>query len=145
MNAAHFLTILKDRRFRITPVRRALIETLAEAPQPLLVEDLQDALRAAGLTPNKTTVYRELGFLMGQNVAVEVEFGEGKKRYETFGEHHHHLICTECKKVTGISVEEEDLSRQEKAFAQSHGFTVDRHMLEFFGTCSDCRPVASAG
>lgn len=142
MDAAHYLTILKDRRFRLTKIRTAVIEILAGAPEPLLVEDLQEQLAARGLRPNKTTVYRELDFLLEQGLVVEVEFGEGKKRYETFGEHHHHLICTECKKVTGVHVEEGELTRQEKEFASTHGFTVQRHMLEFFGTCKDCRPAA---
>ena len=149
MNATDILKRLKGSGYRITSVRRAVADILASASQPLAVEDMLQQLDERGLVPNKTTVYRELDFLVGEGLALEVDFSEGKKRYELSSHgHHHHLVCTECKAVEGVDIQEQGLAEEEGRMLQEKGFTVTRHMLEFFGICKKCsakgvRPAAT--
>ncbi len=124
--------------YRKTPVRDKLIELFAEGLL-LSVSQMQDLLKFSGLIPNKTTLYREIEFLMGNSVIQEVELGDGKKRYErTSGEHHHHLVCTICKAIDDVALES-DLDSFEKNIEDTKKFKVTRHSLEFFGICNSCQ------
>lgn len=134
-----YLRKLRELGCRLTSARRVMAQVLTEAERPLLVEEVLTRMAALGSAPNKTTVYRELEFLKEAGLILEVDFGEGKKRYELAIEHHHHLICTNCQEVIGVDVEEKELRKQEAAFAEIHGFKVERHMLEFFGLCASCQ------
>ena len=87
--------ILKELRgqgHRITAVRREMVKMLVNAKAPLAASDILKVLQKEKLKANKTTVYRELEFLVEQNIAQEVEFGDKKKRYEISDKHHHHVV-----------------------------------------------------
>jgi Fe2+ or Zn2+ uptake regulation protein len=128
---------------RLTAVRRALVDYFLSINTPGDVEGISAYLATRSLQPNKTTIYRELDFLVAQGIIQDVDFGEGKKRYELALEHHHHLICTNCKEVDAVHIEEDNLTLQEEKVLQEKGFKISRHMLEFFGLCKKCRKSAA--
>lgn len=124
--------------FRKTPARAALIEVFETRAQPLSVSELLSALRSKRVAADKTTVYREIAFLLEQGIVAQVQFGDRIKRYELHDEkHHHHLVCTECGTVADIALDR-DLVAVEKRILRRMGFAVTRHTLEFFGICADC-------
>lgn len=140
MNALDILSRLSDSGFRLTPVRKLVVEYVAGTATPVTAEDFIVFLEDKGLSPNRTTVYRELDFLQAQDVIQELDFGEGKKRYELASHaHHHHLICTNCTVIEEVQVRESGLEKQEEQFLKANGFKVTRHMLEFFGLCKNCQ------
>ena len=130
---------LKEQGFRITKVRRALVELIADASQPLSAIDLLAELSIRDLSVNKTTVYRELDFLLLHHAIIEIDLLDGMKRYELLRseEHHHHLVCTKCRKIQCIEMNN-DLDDLEKRIRRRHQFRVESHILEFFGLCSAC-------
>ncbi len=88
---------------------------------------------------NKTTVYRQLEKLVQSGAVQELEFGDGKKRYEAARDgHHHHLVCNNCHAVTCFELDN-DLQDLEKKIRFKKGFKVMNHNLEFFGLCAKCR------
>ena len=52
------------------------------------------------------------------------------------GGHHHHLVCTNCGKTVEIESPSESWL---KGISDKYGFTIERHTLEVFGLCEDCR------
>lgn len=126
--------------FRITRIRKAMIEVFLKNDLPFSAMDMMSALRAMKVPFNKTTVYREIAFLKENGIIKDLQFiNERTKRYELVsGDHHHHLICLKCKKVEDI-VLEKDLEEQEKKIYESKGFKVLNHSLEFMGICQICR------
>jgi Fe2+ or Zn2+ uptake regulation protein len=104
------------------------------------VGDLRTALLSAKLVPNKSTLYRELYFLMEQKVVTEVDFLDGMKRYEFIAHdgHHHHIICTKCKAAECVEVCF-DTSALLADLAKHSDFLVQNHVLEFFGLCGRCK------
>ena len=50
--------------------------------------------------------------------------------------HHHHLVCTNCGKTVEIESPSESWL---KGISDKYGFTIERHTLEVFGLCEDCR------
>ncbi|MBW7956491.1 MAG: transcriptional repressor [Deltaproteobacteria bacterium] len=136
------LSEIAGRGFRLTRVRKAIVEIFLKRGLPLSASDIIGALlsKDKDTAANKTTVYRELAFLEEHGIIKEIRFlHERVKRYELAGgEHHHHLICVKCRKVEDI-VLEGDLEEEERRILESTGFTVLNHSLEFVGLCQGCR------
>ncbi len=123
----------------MTTARRFMIGALCDAKSPLAATDILKDLDKHKLHSNKTTVYRELAFLEKQNIIKPIDFGDGTKRYEVIGDHHHHhLICTKCLKVEDVELEH-DVDEEGVRLGKQKGFEVTGHSLEFFGKCRNCR------
>ncbi len=139
MPAAHpSLDGLRAAGHRITPVRQEIVALLARSRMPLTAAEIGVRLSRVRPGTNKTTVYRELEFLVAQEVVSVVRFGERSARYEIAGgEHHHHLVCTRCGRVVDIMLSD-DPDRHAARIRRETGFTVTSHALEFFGSCRDC-------
>ncbi|HNS32813.1 MAG TPA: transcriptional repressor, partial [bacterium] len=56
--------------------------------------------------------------------------------------HHHHLVCTRCRKVVDytsfLDEEKELVKKTEEALSKKHGFRIDSHIIHFYGICSEC-------
>jgi len=133
------LQSLQRKGHKLTKVRKAIIQMLLAGRSPCAAPEMLARLADLGLAVNKTTVYRELLFLKERKVITELEFGEGKKRYELMPkDHHHHLVCVSCKKIEDIPLHK-DLDREEQAIAKQKRFKILNHSLEFFGLCAKCQ------
>ena len=124
----------------MTKVRRAVLEILCKSKVPLAASELIAGLARRALEVNKTTVYRELDFMLDQKIIREIDLLDGRKRYEVLGEHdhHHHMICTQCKSIKCVEMAN-DLDVLEAEIFSKFKFRVTSHTLEFFGLCSKCR------
>ena len=130
---------LRSRGFRITAAREAILEILSKGHKPLSASEVHESLLKQRTKSDRVTVYRELDFLEKQGVIQAVQFQDRNRRYELASlEHHHHLICQECKSVEDVSIKE-DLEIQERAIEKQKNFKIMRHSLEFFGLCANCR------
>lgn len=131
---------LKDEGARMTDVRRAVLAFFATSSKPLSAPEMLEMLHDINLSVNKTTVYRELQFLVNKNVIVELSLKQGVVHYELADlPHHHHLVCTECGDVSEVDCEEVEhgISTINKK-AQKNGFVIKNHKLEFYGMCGEC-------
>jgi len=133
-----FLSELRGRGFRMTKARSAIVAFLARIDAPQSIPEILEALRKKGLLFNKTTVYRELAFLVREGVAKEVLVSDEKRYYELAGEHHHHTICMRCGDIRDVLFRE-NLLHVERVLLERDGFRVLEHSLEFFGLCSGCK------
>jgi Fur family ferric uptake transcriptional regulator len=131
------LAELKKANLKLTTPRKAILELLVNEHGPFSAEEVQKKIsrRACDLA----TVYRTVASLEEVGILNRCEFGDGTARFEladSSGHHHHHLICRQCKRVEVVDdCELEGLDR----LAQKRGFTNVSHILEFFGTCPDCK------
>ncbi len=125
---------------RITAARRAIIELLFASKRPLTVAEILKAKTVRDVSREKTTVYREIEFLISKGIALGVDLKDGVRRFEAaiHGAHHHHLICTVCDGVTCVTLPKH-LEQLENELGERHDFEIQSHTLEFFGRCSDCR------
>ncbi len=95
-----------------------------------------------------TTVYRTLELLVKMNLLVRHDFGDGRARYEVISgskseDHHHHLVCTRCRRVTDYKdfIEEEVslLEKVEKGLSKKFKFKIVDHLIQFYGLCERCQ------
>lgn len=129
---------MKKAGVKLTKKRLALLKVLISSSAPLTEKQIQQKLRAKNVSPNKTTVYRQLDKLLRLKIVEQVEFGDRKKRYELTRTHHHHLVCKNCGAIKEIKLPN-DLKKQEKLIERLKNFQIISHNLEFFGLCSKCK------
>lgn len=130
---------LKSKGYKLTKPKQELLETIIRSDHPISVIEILEEYKKRKLSVNKTTLYRQLEVFVYEGIVTEVDFGDGKKRYEiASGNHHHHLICTGCKKIKHIELPG-DLISQEILISKLENFQVSYHLLEFFGLCYDCQ------
>ncbi|PKL31864.1 transcriptional repressor [Candidatus Saccharibacteria bacterium HGW-Saccharibacteria-1] len=122
----------------LTAIQKATYLFFNNLTQPADYCQIMEHLDKIGLKVNKTTVYRNLNTLLVENKITELDFGEGKKRYELRQNHHHHLVCNQCKKIECFEIIQ-DLHQQEAEIAKNTEFKITSHVLEFFGTCKVCQ------
>lgn len=133
------ISLLRMRGFRITPIRKAIIMMFYDYSLPLTPTEVIAKLSDQKIRANKTTVYREIDFLLQQAILQSVQLGDGSLRYEpTSTPHHHHLICKNCGTIDDI-VLENDLTEQEEKITHATKFKILDHSLEFFGLCYSCQ------
>lgn len=129
---------LKGKGFRLTKVRKAIIEVLDLARKPLSVAELTALLGRRGLMPHKTSIYRELNFMLSEGIVIKITFGEKQDRFELAAmEHHHHAVCEGCGEVEDIDCG--DGIRQIEEQLKGQSFRVSTHIIEFFGLCKKCQ------
>ena len=129
---------LEDFHLRKTTAREAVLQIFAGAKKPIDVATILEKLKKQYIRINRSTVFRMVNTLVEKNLVKKLEFGEGKARYELTSEsHHHHMVCTKCKKMWDI----EDCAAEEleKKISEENGFLVEHHRLEFFGICKNCQ------
>ncbi len=139
-----FRAYLHQKRLPVTHQREAIAMSLFESEHQLSVDELADQLRGRGEHVGKATIYRTLNLLVEAELARELDFGEGYKRYEhQAGEaRYDHLICTGCGKVERFT--RTSLDELQSEIAAELGFTAQSRRLKIYGLCADCQPGASA-
>lgn len=135
--ARDILKKIKDGGHRLTRTRRAIVEILCRNKCLLTPAEILAGLRKQHLKTDRTTVYRELGFLLENNLVRKTQTEGNKIYYEIPSEHHHHLICTRCRRVQKITLPDH-LKKQERKIFQTQKFQVAFHSLEFYGLCQKC-------
>jgi Fe2+ or Zn2+ uptake regulation protein len=125
--------LLKQRGLRVTPKRIAILTLLSQASAPYDVEHIRTSL---SLKMDQATIYRTIDTLLTHNLIKQIDFREGKYRYELNSSHHHHLLCQNCGKITPIF--DSCLTVDLDSIHQKYGFMIKDHALEFFGLCQGC-------
>jgi len=129
--------MVKSNGGRFTKVRRAVIEILFSASQPLSALDIIQNLKEIKILVNRTTVYRELLYLVENDIVKEIKFKDNLRYFEISQNHHHHLVCTNCHTIKEITLGDH-LEKQEKHIWRKEKFKVIDHALEFYGLCKKC-------
>jgi Fur family ferric uptake transcriptional regulator len=135
------LDAFKQKGLRITSPRRTLAYLLVETcGSDFTVEELWDMVLKRNPDVGRATVFRAVEILQELHLLDRVEFANGTHRFrfcQNTGQHHHHITCSQCGKVTEVDtcLSDEQLNTVERLA----DFTIEGHRLEFFGRCAACR------
>lgn len=140
MNKITVLDTLKQQGARMTSVRSAMVDIFTNTHEPLSASQILEMLKKYKIRANKTTVYREITFLLEGKVIVGVTLHGDQKMYELLKDHHHHLVCQNCHSIEEVDFDEieELLTKLEKKMKKKNKFSKILHSLEFFGVCQKC-------
>ena len=126
---------------RYTAGRRAIVGLLVSAGHPVSIGDIAE--RLPGLP--RSSAYRHLTDLESAGLVRRVAASDEFSRFELaedLTEHHHHLLCLNCGKVTDVTLSrglEHDITEAIGQLADSAGFQPRSHRLDILGTCTDCQ------
>jgi Fur family ferric uptake transcriptional regulator len=122
-------------RMRMTPQRRALLDTISDWPGSFTVVELFERARKRSPRLGLATTYRTVD-LLRQSGSVRALAGEERAAYVRCGpEHHHHLVCLACGAVEDTAECPLPSSAEIK---KRYGFSPESHELEIYGTCRRC-------
>lgn len=126
------------RGLRLTPLRRRVLEVLAESHRAYGAYDVLERLRAEGVASQPPSVYRALDFLVAQGFAHRVERLSAFVACAQPGRDHDpaFLICRACETVAETPMEPSQTGIGPAA--RSAGFAVERVCVEGVGLCPAC-------
>ena len=137
------INVLEDyiskNKLKITKQRRTVLKAFLECKNHISVEELYNIALKAEPKIGLATVYRTLALLTKSGLALEMDFGDGQKRYESSYEsvHHDHMVCTECGKI--IEFNHPLIEKYQEEVAEQNSFKLPSHKLDLFGHCSSCK------
>ncbi len=126
---------------RYTPVRRTVVEVLADAARPVTIPEIMEADERLA----QSSVYRTLAVLEQAGVVHRFPGPAGFARHELaedLTEHHHHLVCTRCGVVEDLPASrrlERTVAKAVEEAASDAGFRCQSHRLDLLGVCARCR------
>ncbi len=118
---------------------RAVIEALAGHDCAVTALELEDDLRAREVAVARASIYRALDQLEELHLVHRVDVGRGRASYERAergGEHHHHMVCDRCGRVTPF--EDGSLERAIRRVSDGASFEVKEHEIVLRGLCPRC-------
>ena len=138
-------SILRQRGYKITPQRRAVLNIIALTHDHLTPAAIYEKIHKEHPGIGLVTVYRTLDILAELGLICEVHAGGNCRSYlmRRPSEHHHHLICSDCGAVVDFT--DCDLSNLEQRLARETRFEIEGHLLEFMGHCRNCREGINNG
>jgi Fur family ferric uptake transcriptional regulator len=130
---------LREHHQPVTRQRDLVAQVVLRSDDHLSVDGIRRELKQQGEQVGLATVYRTLDLLVESGLVRAHEFGEGFRRYEpiTTQAGHEHLICERCGRV--VEFANERLERMLPVLADEQGFQHQRHRVEIYGVCRECR------
>ena len=140
-----FDEFLKRKGLKVTRERTAVFDEIFSTHRHFDADDLVSRMRERGTKISRATIYRTLELLYGCGLVGRVRLNEEKYRYERLrkGEHHDHLVCTNCGKV--VEFVDGAIEKRQDAVCKEHDFVATSHSHQIWGLCGACRKVALKG
>jgi Fur family transcriptional regulator, ferric uptake regulator len=126
---------------RYTTGRRAIVELLVSTGHPVSIEDIAEQLPDLP----RSSAYRHLTDLQSAGLIRRVAASDEFTRFELaedLTEHHHHLLCVNCGKVTDVTPPtgfEHEVAGAVSDLAAAQGFQPQSHRLDVLGLCAACQ------
>lgn len=135
----HINTRILESGLRVTGPRLKILQALAAHPERhLTAEAIHQTLQADGQSIGLATVYRALAQFAAAGLVVQHHFDGDQAIYELDrGEHHDHLVCTECGCVQEFV--DEVVEARQIAIAKTHQFRMTDHQFNIYGVCRGCQ------
>ncbi|EKE02999.1 MAG: ferric uptake regulator [uncultured bacterium] len=130
----NFVQAFKENSVKITPQRLAIFNVLEGNTNHPSAEDIYIEIIKIYPTTSFATVYNTLERLHKLKLLLELSIEKGKKHYDPNTNQHHHLQCSNCKKIVDIF---EDYDVQLPGHIEND-YEIDGYQISFYGRCKSC-------
>jgi len=130
---------LKNAGLKATLPRLKILELFQGSEQRhLSAEEVFRTLLLEHTDIGLATVYRVLTQFEQAGILSRSHFESGKAIYELKeGQHHDHLICTECGKVEEFF--DAEIEQRQQTIAAQLGWLMQDHAMSLYGLCQACQ------
>ena len=130
---------LRQRGYRITGSRTAIIQVLDEPDSCLRPEEILERAKVYYPSIGLVTVYRTLSLLSDLGFIRQIHFTDGCHGYARTGlSHGHHIVCRLCQDAVEFPGSE-NIEPWVAHISKKTGFLVEDHILELLGICPACQ------
>jgi len=129
---------LKSIGLKATFPRLKILDVFRKAEvRHMSAEDVYRALIGESVEIGLATVYRVLTQFEQAGLLVRSQFDSGKAVFElNEGDHHDHLVCTNCGKVEEFF--DAEIEKRQQKIAKDHNFVLTGHALSLYGIGQNC-------
>lgn len=121
---------------RMTKQRRLILKIVRSTKNHPNATWIYDQAREKIPDISLGTVYRNLQFLVKEDLIKEIK-ESGLTRFDGNMGHHYHFICTACGEVLDVDMPVRQIFNEEVTKAIPG--KIDFHKLDFFGICDSCQ------
>jgi len=132
-----FIGRSKELGIKVTPQRIAIYKELASTDQHPSTETIYKKIKDYYPNISLTTVYRTLETFEKLGLISVVNVLYNAARYDANLDPHHHIVCTECKKVEDVY--DESLNNLDISNKTLGDYQVEGYSLLLSGVCTSCR------
>jgi len=125
---------------KVSKLTEIVLSIFKEANSPQTVPQILSILKEKNLSPNKTTIYRQIQKLQEMGLLTAVTLNNEIAFFEFTTHHHHHLYCIKCTKISCLEDPqiEDHIHKLEKKVTKEN-WTVLQHEFSFSGICPNCK------
>jgi Fur family peroxide stress response transcriptional regulator len=134
---SEFIDRSKELGIKVTPQRIAIYKELASTDQHPSTETIYKKIKDYYPNISLTTVYRTLETFEKLGLVSVVNVLYNAARYDANLSPHHHIVCTECKKVEDVY--DESLNNLDISNKTLGDYKVEGYSLLLNGLCKSCR------
>lgn len=132
------VTKLKERGYRATPQRIALLKIIAASAGHPSATQIYEQMRRQFPTTTLATVYKTLTLLKEMGEVLELEFSGAENRYDGNKPYPHlHLLCIKCRRI--VDPEIGLLPHLPTQVAQTTGYQIVGQRFDLYGICPQCQ------
>ncbi|MBF0123592.1 MAG: transcriptional repressor [Candidatus Omnitrophica bacterium] len=134
-----FQDYLTQEGLKFSEQRMQILEIVLQGVKHLTANEIYKNVQKRHPGIGYATIYRTLRLLCEAGLCVELKCEDGICRYEHAADdvHHDHLICTKCGRFVEV-VDPQIEKLQDKLF-KDNGFLPQRHRMELYGICRQCK------
>jgi Fur family transcriptional regulator, peroxide stress response regulator len=130
-------TLCRRRGLPLTVQRRVIFDALLERTDHPTVDQVFEGIKRRIPGVSRTTVYRTLETLAELGIVRRANHFEATARFDGNTEHHHHLVCLRCDKVSDYH--DSSLKSIRLPDARRSGFKIVDFSVYFEGLCPHCK------
>ncbi len=134
---SEFIDRSKELGIKVTPQRIAIYKELASTDQHPSTETIYKKIKDYYPNISLTTVYRTLETFEKLGLISVVNVLYNAARYDANLDPHHHIVCTECKKVEDVY--DDSLNNLDISNKTLGDYKVEGYSLLLSGLCKSCR------
>jgi Fur family peroxide stress response transcriptional regulator len=137
---ASIIEILRKKGYKATPQRIAICRLAFHSRDHPTAQKIYDEVKKVHPTVSLATVYKTLQILTEHGLIQEIDFPEGRARFDSCVEPHINLVCLRC----GNIQDADDLAAREmiERITAKKEFTWTGQRLDIYGICKTCHAKA---